>query len=129
MTRHNFIINEHLLNSSELERYNYYFIKHYDSSKRSKIRWCPISFKNLAHVSMFDYRYIQFENMIKYYSGLISNDSNSHSILERYRKLGTLLYSAYRLLQETGFKKTHMSDKIKSNILYFIDNSNKFATK
>jgi hypothetical protein len=127
--RHNFIINEHLLNSGELERYNYYFIKHYDSSKRSKIRWCPISFKNLAHVSMFDYRYIQFENMIKYYSGLISNDSNSHSISERYRKLETLLYSAYRLLQETGFKKTHMSDKIKSNILYFIDNSNKFATK
>jgi hypothetical protein len=97
-------------------------IKHYDPSKKSKIRWCPISFKNLARVTVLDYRYYQFENMIKSYLGIISNHNNNSSISEYYQK-SEILISACKLLQKTGFKKTHMSDKIKSNMLYFIDSS------
>lgn len=61
----NFNINEEMLNEGEFDRYDYYFIKHYDSSKKSKIRWCPISLENLAKVTLMDYRYCLFEDMIK----------------------------------------------------------------
>ena len=33
----NFDINEEMLNEGEFDRYDYYFIKHYDSSKKSRI--------------------------------------------------------------------------------------------
>jgi len=112
-----FNINEHLLNNGEFDRYNYYFIKHYDPSKKSKIRWCPISFKNLARVTVLDYRYYQFENMIKRYLGVIINHDNNNSISEYHQK-SEIFLSAYDLLQKVGFKKTHIHDKIKSNMLY-----------
>jgi hypothetical protein len=106
----------------EFDRYNYYFIKHYDPSKTSKIRWCPISFKNLAHVTVLDYRYYQFENLIKRYLGVIINYDNNNSISEYYQK-SEILVSAYELLQKIGFKKAHIHDKIKSNMLYLVDSS------
>ena len=119
-TLHNFNINERILNNGEFDRYNYYFIKHYDPSKKSKIRWCPISLKNLAGVTVLGYRYYQFENMIKSYVGVINNYNNFMS--EHHQQLQILLF-AYEILQKIGFKRSHISDKIKSNIRYFINRS------
>jgi hypothetical protein len=106
----NFNINERMLNNGEFDRYNYYFIKHYDPSKKSRIRWCPISARNLAYVHVMDYRYYHYQEVIKRYT-----DNNNNSLSIKNEKL-QLLVSAYKILKELGFKTNHIRDKIKSNI-------------
>jgi hypothetical protein len=73
----NFSINEQMLNDGIFDRYDYYFIKHYDPSKKSRIRWCPISARNLAYVNVMDYRYYHYQELIKRYTNNNTNDNNN----------------------------------------------------
>jgi hypothetical protein len=115
-TLHNFNINERMLNNGEFDRYDYYFIKHYDPSKKYRIRWCSISARNLAYVKVMDYRYYHYQEVIKKYT-----DNNNNSLSIKNQKL-QLLVSAYKILEELGFKTNHIHDKIKSNVYASIHN-------
>jgi hypothetical protein len=114
-TLHNFNINEHLLNNGEFDRYNYYFIKHYDPSKKSKIRWCPISASNLAYVNVMEYRYYCYQEMIIRYTDNSTDNNNNNSLSVKDQKL-QLFASACNILKDLGFKTSYIPDKIKSNI-------------
>jgi hypothetical protein len=115
-TLHNFNINERMLSNGEFDRYDYYFIKHYDPSKKYRIRWCSISARNLAYVKVMDYRYYHYQEVIKKYT-----DNNNNSLSIKNQKL-QLLVSAYKILEELGFKTNHIHDKIKSNVYASIHN-------
>jgi hypothetical protein len=83
----------------------YFFIGHYDSTKKTKRRWCSIKEHELASVEISDVRYFsKYKPLIKE----LVNVNNKCS--EANRRV--LLNMAYKVLEEIGWPQSYINDKI-----------------
>ena len=104
---------EEELNEVKLDsKYEYYFIKH---STKHNIKWCAISKIDLANVSVIDERYKSYETLINkivdVLTGADSNSSLQDATMQNY------VSHAANILQQLGFRKDFVYDKIKSNLI------------
>ncbi|MGH9978211.1 MAG: hypothetical protein ACRD8Z_20635, partial [Nitrososphaeraceae archaeon] len=94
--------------------HEYYFIKHTQTTK-PKIKWCPISQRNLAYVTVVDEQYKSYENFVYKIAVVISN--TSPRLPPQDEELGKYMSSAAGILRQLGFRTDLVYDKIKSDII------------
>lgn len=89
----------------------YYFIKHTLTTK-PKIKWCPISQRNLAYVTVVDERYKLYESFVFKIAAVIGPHSPPQD-----EKFGKYISAAGSILRQLGFRTDLIYDKIKSDII------------
>jgi hypothetical protein len=89
----------------------HYFIGHYDAAKRTKRRWCSITYQQLALVEINDDKYFS------QYLPLIDEFVNVciHGSVDGQQ---TLLESAFNKLKEIGWPEQYVLDKICADKIY-----------
>jgi hypothetical protein len=102
---------EEELNQRNLGSTYEYFIKH---STKHKIKWCAISKAVLANVSVIDERYRSYETLVDKIADLLT-DADPNSPLQG-DTIQEYISHAAGILQQLGFKKDFVYDKIKSNL-------------
>jgi hypothetical protein len=98
-----------------------FFIGHYDSSKKSRRRWCSITKSQLASVEIDDNRYsLEYKPLIKEIVDMMLVDSSStNEQIERRILFKTRIlfeHSAAKLLKELGWPEFFIPDKIQEDI-------------
>jgi hypothetical protein len=94
----------------------HYFIGHYDPTKKSKRRWCPINEKYLAQVKINDNRYssqyLPFANeyVYSYLKGLAYK---SHRVLDE----------SCNVLREIGWPDQYILDKFQADVKNILDSN------
>jgi len=99
-----------------------YFIGHYDSTKRTNRKWCPITNRQLAEVKINDNRYVL------QYLPLVHEAVNA-CIYGATDELTSLFKSAYDKLGEIGWPERYIRDKIDADYQKCIDSVISIATK
>jgi hypothetical protein len=100
---------ENLASRDLLSTQNRYFIGHYNSTKRTKRKWCSID-KQLSEVKIDDYRYIS------QYLPLVDEAVDVH-IYGVTDEIPSLLKSGCDKLIEIGWPERYIQDKINADCL------------
>jgi hypothetical protein len=90
----------------------YYFIKH---SIKGDTKWCSVSKKDLANVKVIDERYKSYEILIDKIAGVLTGTDSNPSL--RDGTIQKYVSHAVNMLQQLGFRKDFVYDKIKSNLI------------
>jgi hypothetical protein len=112
------------LNEGRLSNaYEYYFIKH-NKTTAPKVMWCPVSRVDLAYVTVVDDQYKLYEDFIHKIVDVLSNSNSPlYSLDENLEKH---ISCASHILQELGFRRDIVRDKIESDLKKYIEKCDTF---
>jgi hypothetical protein len=115
---------EKQLNEGRLSNaYEYYFIKH-NKTTTPKVMWCPVSRDDLAYVTVVEDRYKLYEDFIH---KIVDVLSNGNSLLYSWdENLEKYISCASHILQELGFRRDVVRDKIESDLKNYIEKCDAF---
>lgn len=95
-------------NKPNHRKYHYYFMKHYDPTKKSKIRWCPLSRKNVSKISIIGDEY---NNLLHKINELILDNNR------KFEELRNTWFQYFNKLIELGFQKDVVFQKIAQDFI------------
>jgi hypothetical protein len=118
------VIREHILkgfnrfeieaNKASFHRRERYFFGHYDSTKKSKKKWCSIKKVQLTEVKIDDKRYFsEYKSLIPKIADALQQSDDM--------QVNGLCKSATKILAELGWLSRFVMDKIKEDVNLFLN--------
>jgi hypothetical protein len=95
-------------NKPDYRKYNYYFMKHYDPSKRSKIRWCPLNREEVLKIRIKEDEY---NNLLHKIMELVLDDAS------KLEELRNTWFQFFDKLIELGFQEDIIFQKMAEDYL------------